>query len=558
MEFLTYEYNWSLVLLSILVAIFAAMVALDLGRLLSITTSVGRRRLILTGAILLGVGIWSMHFIGMLALQLPLEVSYNVPLVLISVFPAFVAGGITLYLISLPDAPIWRIPVGALIFSAGIFAMHLLGMEAMEMPAFLEYSWWMLTIAAVVGYGTSYIGLSLLANSERISKNRLTKIGSAVIMGIGVVLIHYIGMAAAMFVSDPTHSHTTGAVVNSTYLGYGVSLAAFYLLSIMYKSVSMDRKLLVQSIESELKFQALIESAHDAIIVCTTDGKIVQWNNGAERLFGYSKKEILGDSIFKVVPKKTHASYQVNVAEFLQSEDTSNFQRMKETTGIAQDKSEIPIEVSIGSWTIADEHFISFIARDITDRKQQEAQMKDLIYLDDLTGLPNRRLFSQRLQSMLVRAKEREIQFAILYLDLDNFKSVNDTYGHFIGDKLLIEVSMRIYKKLGFYDTLSRIGGDEFLFLLTDTDDIQTSQFAEWLISCFDDPFVIEGVKHSVSPSIGISMYSGDGDDAETLVRNVDAALYWVKENGKNGYHFYSHSEQLDNSAFAGRSVLQE
>ena len=116
---------------------------------------------------------------------------------------------------------------------------------------------------------------------------------------------------------------------------------------------------------------------------------------------------------------------------------------------------------------------------------------------------------------------------------------------------------MRIYKKLGFFDTLSRIGGDEFLFLLTDTDDIQTSQFAEWLISCFDDPFVIEGVRHSVSPSIGISMYPSDGDDAETLVRNADAALYWVKENGKNGYHFYSHSEQLDNSAFAGRSVFK-
>lgn len=558
MEFLTYEYNWSLVLLSILVAVFAAMVALDLGRLLSITTPAGRRRLIFTGALILGVGIWSMHFIGMLALELSVEVTYNVPIVLLSVLPALFGSGITLYLISQPTKAKWHLPVAALVFALGILVMHIIGMEAMQMAAVIDYDWWLVAAAGVVGYVTSYVGLSLLINSERIVKSHLMKLASAVFMGIGIVLIHYIGMAAAIFASSPNHSHGIGTGVNSTYLGYGVSMAAFYLLSLMYKSVNMDRKLLIQSLESEMKFQALIESAHDAIIVCTTDGRIVQWNKGAERLFGYPKKEIIGDSIFKVVPKKTHATYQVNVAEFLQAEDTSNFQRMKETTGIAQDKSEIPIEVSIGSWTIADEHFISFIARDITDRKQQEAQMKDLIYLDDLTGLPNRRMYKQRLQSMLIRAKERDMQFAILYLDLDNFKSVNDTYGHFIGDKLLIEVSMRIYKKLGFYDTLARIGGDEFLFLLTDTDEIKTSQFAEWLVSCFDDPFVIEGVKHSISPSIGISMYPGDGDDAETLVRNADAALYWVKENGKNGYHFYSHGEELDNSAFAGRSVLQE
>lgn len=556
MEFLTYEYNWSLVLLSILVAIFAAMVALDLGRLLSITTPVGRRRLILTGSILLGVGIWSMHFIGMLALKLPVEVSYNVPLVLISLFPAFLAGGITLYLISLPDAPKWRIPVGALIFSAGIFTMHLLGMEAMEMPAFLNYSWWVLALAAVVGYGTSYMGLSLLANSERISKNRLTKIGSAVFMGIGVVLIHYISMAAAMFVSDPTHSHSTGAVVNSTYLGYGVSVAAFYLLSIMYKSISMDRKLLVQSIESELKFQALIESAHDAIIVITTEGKIVQWNKGSERLFGYPKEEIIGDSIFKVVPKKTHATYQSNVVEFLQADETSDFQRMKETTGIAQDGSELPIEVSIGSWTIAEERFISFIVRDITDRKQQEAQMKDLIYLDDLTGLPNRRLFSQRLQSMLVRAKERDMQFSVLYLDIDNFKSVNDHYGHLVGDELLTQVSTRIYKKLGMYDTLARIGGDEFLFLLANKDKDETAQFAEWIVTCFQQPFVIDGISLSVSPSIGISIYPPHGEDAETLVRKADTALYWVKENGKNSFQFYEQREDMKFKEVAGTRVF--
>lgn len=558
MTFLPYEYNWSLVLISILVAILAAMVALDLGRLLSITTPAGRRRLIFTGALILGIGIWSMHFIGMLALELSVEVTYNVPIVLLSVLPALFGSGITLYLISQPIKAKWHLPVAALVFALGILVMHMIGMEAMQMAAIIDYDWWLVVAAGVVGYVTSYVGLSLLINSERIAKSQLMKLASAVFMGIGIVLIHYIGMAAAMFASSPSHSHGVGTGVNSTYLGYGVSMAAFYLLSLMYKSVNMDRKLLIQSLESEMKFQALIESAHDAIIVTNIEGTVVQWNSGAERLFGYAKEEIIGNSIFTVVPKKTHAEYQLNVAEFLQLEDSSNFQRMIETGGITKDQTEFPIEVSIGSWTIADERFISYIVRDITDRKQVEAQMKDLIYLDDLTGLPNRRMFTQRLQSLLLRAKERNMQFSILYLDLDNFKTVNDRYGHLVGDELLTQVSMRIYKKLGMYDTLARIGGDEFLFLLTDTDEIRTSQFAEWVISCFNEPFVIKGVKHTVSPSIGISMYPTDGEDAESLVRNADAALYWVKEHGKNGFQFYSHGGDLEKSSFEGRSVLQE
>lgn len=318
-----------------------------------------------------------------------------------------------------------------------------------------------------------------------------------------------------------------------------IGISILLLVSLIF-SLKHQRKLHNQLDDSEVRFQALIESAHDAIIVTDIDGAVVQWNSGAERLFGYTKSTMIGTPIFTVVPKQIQPSYKQAITEFLKLEDSSNFDRMIETLGLTSKGREFPIEVSIGTWTIREGRFISFILRDITDRKLEEAQLKDLIYLDDLTGLPNRRMFKNRLHSLLARSEKRNTSFALLYLDLDNFKQVNDQHGHLVGDELLIQLSTRIYKKLGLYDTLARTGGDEFLFLLADKDEQETKQFVEWLSSSFETPFEVEGKHFTITCSIGISMYPKDGIDADRLLRNADTALYQVKAKDKNGYRFYS------------------
>lgn len=471
MEFLTNVEMWSLLLILILVAIFVVMMTLESASLLEVTEKVNQKRYLVMSAMVIGYGVWTVYFLGMLALQDPVEITFNLPVVLLSVLPAMVATGIILYLITLPTKSVIKQSASVLAFILGSVAMHYITIKTMFIEA--------------------------------------------------------------------TQPGLTNTGINPTILGYLVALSAFFLLILGFNSVNMKRKLIVQAYEANTKFQALIESAHDAIIVTDEQNIIVQWNGGAERLFGYERDWILGQPIFTVVPPQIHSTYQTAVSTFLGLKDHSNFTRMIETLGLDKKQREFPIEVSIGTWTIGEGRFISYIVRDITSRKQEEAQMKDLVYLDDLTGLPNRRLFTERIHSMLVRAKDRDVQFALLYLDLDNFKSVNDRFGHPVGDDLLIQVTKRIYRNMNMYDTLARIGGDEFSFLFTDTDEERTETFAKGLVDAFKEPFRIQGETIHISPSIGISMYPSNGKDANALIRNADAALYRVKNSGKNGYQFY-------------------
>lgn len=471
MDFLMNVETWSLLLMAALIGIFVVMMALEAVGLLRVAESEQQKRYLTVSAIVLGFGVWSAYFLGTLAIQHPADIEFDLPVVLINIFPAMVFGGIALYLVTLPTPKAVR--VGGSIFAilSGITVIHLSMMKTM--------------------------------------------------------------------VTIPSNSTVSSAGIDPTILGYLVALAAFFLLILAFNSVYMKRKMMVQSSEADTKFQALIESAHDAIIVTDEQNIIVQWNSGAERLFGHEREWIIGQPIFTVVPPQIHATYQTAVSTFLSLKDHSNFTRMIETLALDKKQREFPIEVSIGTWTIGDGRYISYIVRDITDRKQEEAQMKDLVYLDDLTGLPNRRLFTERIHSMLVRAKERDVKFAVIYLDIDNFKTVNDRFGHPVGDDLLIQVTKRIYRNMGMYDTIARIGGDEFSFLLTDTTEEKTEAFAKGLVDAFKEPFRLQGEAIHISPSIGISMYPSDGKDANTLIRNSDAALYRVKNSGKNGYQFY-------------------
>lgn len=317
-----------------------------------------------------------------------------------------------------------------------------------------------------------------------------------------------------------------------------VTILAFVLLAFAFISVHMKHKLIVQDIDAKNRFQALMESAHDAIIVTDHEHTIVQWNSGAERIFGYEKAFIIGKPIFTVVPPHIHAQYQTAVSTFLSLEDHSTFNRMIETLGLDNKQNEFPIEVSIGTWKNNDRPFVSYIIRDITDRRQEKAQMIDLIYLDDLTGLPNRRMFNDELETVLKRAKEREVNVSLICLDIDNLKLVNDTYGHPVGDRLLVEITKRIYKNLAMYDTLARISGDEFCYLLTDTTRESTEAFAQKLINAFKEPFDVHGHMITVTTSIGISMFPVDGTDADQLLSSTHDALLRAKVNGKNGYTF--------------------
>ncbi|WKA53937.1 putative bifunctional diguanylate cyclase/phosphodiesterase [Planococcus shixiaomingii] len=295
-----------------------------------------------------------------------------------------------------------------------------------------------------------------------------------------------------------------------------------------------------QSNESEQKFQSVIESANDAIIVADQLGLVIQWNQGAEAIFGFSKKEVLGKNLDLIIPDRFKEAHRKGLERYYTSKSPSLMGKTLELTGCRKDGTEFPLELSLGSWETESGLYFSSIIRDISERKQTEEKINDLVYLDPLTKLPNRRLFYDRLSSILSQAKEDEQSFSLLFIDLDHFKLINDTFGHSIGDQLLIQATDRLQCNLSERDTVARLGGDEFVLILPQTDHNKAAAFAQDLQNIFNKPFYFSSEELFVSVSIGIGMFPNDGDTKEALIQSADIALYRVKEEGRNGFQFHT------------------
>ena len=193
--------------------------------------------------------------------------------------------------------------------------------------------------------------------------------------------------------------------------------------------------------------------------------------------------------------------------------------------------------------TMNDDAGLLAVSTDITERKQFEDEFKFQANHDALTGLPNRRMFNEDLTNLLKKAKSGACQNAIVFIDLDRFKYINDTLGHDVGDHLLIEVARRIenvLKKRHQDATIYRIGGDEFTILLPQYNGTASEAFAQEILDEFSNSFLIDGGDYFISPSIGISIFPDDGDDANTLIKHADTAMYYVKERGKNNFQLFT------------------
>ena len=215
-------------------------------------------------------------------------------------------------------------------------------------------------------------------------------------------------------------------------------------------------------------------------------------------------------------------------------------------------KGDKPIDVSLTISPVKDVtgNIIgaSKIARDITQSKESQARIRYLAHYDPLTGLPNRTLLADRMKSAIADAARYSFRFALLFVDLDRFKLVNDSLGHEIGDKLLKIVAERMHSSVRATDTVSRMGGDEFIVLLSQVPSAEVAaRVAEKLIEAVSQPYKIEQHELVVTASIGISIYPDDGREAGSLMRSADASMYSAKEAGRNQYQF--HSEELTSSA---------
>ncbi|MEE4095858.1 EAL domain-containing protein [Pseudomonas viridiflava] len=419
------SYTPSLVMISVLIAVLASYTALDLAGRVASAKGRAVHCWIAGGAIAMGIGIWSMHFIGMLAFVLPFKLGYDIPLTLCSLLIAMLSSGFALWLVNQPQMPVLQWGLGALFMGLGISAMHYTGMAALRMQPGIDYDPGLFGLSLIVAVSASgaalWIAFRLRHGAPRV---HLVRAGAAVIMGLAIVGMHYTGMAAAGF----AESSFCGA------LGDGLS------------ADGLDKLVLVTSL-------AVLSIA---LAVSVLDARLE------------ARTTVLANSL---------------------------------------------IEANL--------------------------ELRHLALHDNLTGLPNRILLTDRIEQAMKNINERGGCFALMFMDLDGFKPVNDAFGHHIGDLLLREVASRLRGNLHRQDTLARIGGDEFVLLIELEGPEDAMSVAARQVNLITQPFEIGDRLLQISMSIGISLYPGNGRTQHELLVNADAAMYHTKSAGKNGYSFF-------------------
>ncbi len=437
------SYDASLVLFSILVAVLASYTALDMAGRIS-TAARGRyaRMWLAGGAAAMGLGIWSMHFVGMLAFRLPIPLGYDPAITGLSLLIAILASAFALHLVSQAQLPHGRLALGALALGAAVACMHYTGMAALRMHPGIDYDPWLFLLSIVIAVGASgaalWIAFRLRRSMPRVHQIRF---GAALVMGGAIAAMHYTGMAAARF--------PLGSVCGAARTGVDSSALALPILVITVCVLAV----------------ALITSVLDMRLEMRTT--------------------VLADAL-----------------------------------GVANKELEF------------------------------------LALHDKLTHLPNRVLLEDRFRQAMRVAARHQGQFAVLFVDLDGFKGVNDTYGHQVGDGLLVEIANRLRAATRTEDTISRVGGDEFVVLARVDEPADAGAVAETLIASLRETVQVAGHALHVSGSIGIALYPADGPDQDTLMTNADAAMYHAKASGRNAYCFFERS--MNHQARAQQALIQD
>jgi diguanylate cyclase len=298
-----------------------------------------------------------------------------------------------------------------------------------------------------------------------------------------------------------------------------------------------------RSAVQEMQFRDILDLAPDVIITVDQDWQIVQFNQSATHVFGYAEDEILGCSINTLVPERyigVHYYHMKRFAEHGQSQMSMGERR--ELQARRKDGTEFPADIRISRVQAHGTIQFTAIIRDVSDQKLMEQKLVHQANHDELTGLPNRRLLSSHLDQAIKAAQRRQGHCAVLFLDLDRFKRINDTLGHAVGDSLLRQVATRISRRLRSMDVVARLGGDEFAVLITDIiHPVDLTKVAQDILEQFDEPFILSEKPLHVRTSIGIASYPEDGETIKVLLRSADVALYRAKELGGARYDFYNH-----------------
>jgi len=305
-------------------------------------------------------------------------------------------------------------------------------------------------------------------------------------------------------------------------------------------------------IQKELA-EALLEAVPDSVVIVDHDGRITIVNARTEEVFGYSREELLGQPIEQLIPKRLQAVHVAHRTQYQKDPHSRSMGTGLDLIARRKDGSEFNVDVSLSSLETPDGRLIISTIRDVTKEKLAEAQIYNLAFYDALTQLPNRRLLYDRLSQMMASSKRTGRYGALMFLDLDNFKPVNDKHGHGAGDLLLIEVANRLNQCVREVDTVARFGGDEFVVMLDELSvdksesALQARIVAEKVCANLSDPYLLTikreaeadtTIEHCCTVSIGVVVFISDDGSKDEILKWADIAMYKAKESGGNQIYF--------------------
>lgn len=365
--------------------------------------------------------------------------------------------------------------------------------------------------------------------------------------------------------------------VVATSLGYGpfhqvdaqqgivalwVFMCTLTLVVLMITVLQSQRALTEQELrDSQAKLRAVVDGALDAVVTIDAEGRLIEFNPAAERIFGHARADVMGKTLAEVmIPNYLREAHTNGHQQFIKTGHKHIFDRRLELVAVHADGHEFPVEVTITSLHDKGLPLVTGFIRDITKRKQAEESIRNLAFFDSLTGLPNRRLLLDRMQQAMATSARSLTYGAVLFIDLDNFKALNDTRGHDVGDLLLIEVAKRIRQGVRAQDTVSRLGGDEFVVALEDLSmDVQQAasearQVGEKILSEINRPYALQDQEHHSSSSLGMCLFKGYDVGLDELLKRADTAMYQAKASGRNTLRFFDSAMQ---AAIEGRVALE-
>ncbi|HEY8101350.1 MAG TPA: EAL domain-containing protein [Burkholderiaceae bacterium] len=348
-----------------------------------------------------------------------------------------------------------------------------------------------------------------------------------------------------MYLAEKLGSDQFGEIDERVVMTLAGQLVVSYENLLLYEQVQSKHLQLAKEMSERvrldqdlLRFRMAMNITADAILLLDRDSmRFIDMNDTASRMLSYSREELLA-----LDPRALGTGSLDQLADLFDeiSADGKNVGAI-EVRLIRKDGSRIPAEIHLQKLRTDQHWIIVMVIRDITERKEAEQRLQHLAHYDPLTGLPNRSLFYETLEIATADAQEANRTIAVLFLDIDRFKNVNDTLGHYIGDALLHQVALRLMKCMRIRDTVGRLGGDEFGVILVLQDGQQDAvNVAQKIGDALRQPFDLSGHVVSVSASIGITIYPNDATDCNTLIRYADTAMYRAKEAGRDSFSFFT------------------